>query len=189
MSRLFRHRVPLLALAALLGVAAGARAQSAPDAPLETIPVQPTSSEPEKPAPAEKADTSTSLETVVVTATKRRANPRDLPATIDAVRGDDIEQRGYQSQEDFLKLVPGVTFYNDNITANRITIRGIGADLVTSNTTGVFLGDVPFEDPTLPRVTLDPNPFDLERIEILKGPQGTLFGGSALNGAVRYVPQ
>lgn len=159
-----------------------------PDAsPLPTIPVATVASA--EPTPAVERKNQVTLDEVVVTATKREANLRSLPSSIAALRGEDIERLGYQSQEDFLKLVPGVTFSNDNITPSRITVRGIGADLNTSNTTGVFIGDVPFEDPTLPRVTLDPNPFDLARIEVLKGPQGTLFGGSALNGAVRYVPQ
>ncbi|HEY1076127.1 MAG TPA: TonB-dependent receptor [Fontimonas sp.] len=153
---------------------------------LPTIPVE-TRAAP-TPPPLSEAASPTRLEEIVVTATKREANARDLPASVSALHGDDLERLGVQSQEDFLKQIPGVTFANDSITPNRITIRGIGADLNTSNTTGVFIGDVPFEDPTLPRVTLDPNPFDLARIEVLKGPQGTLFGGSALNGAVRYVP-
>ena len=129
------------------------------------------------------------LEEIVVTATKRAENARDLPSSVVALSGADLEQKGAQGQEDFLKLVPGVTFTNDSTTASRITFRGIGADLNTSNTVGVFFGDVPFDDPILPRVTLDPNPFDMARIEVLKGPQGTLFGGSALNGAVRYIPE
>lgn len=129
------------------------------------------------------------LEEIVVTATKRAENARDLPSSVVALSGADLEQKGAQGQEDFLKLVPGVTFTNDSTTASRITFRGIGADLNTSNTVGVFLGDIPFDDPILPRVTLDPNPFDMARIEVLKGPQGTLFGGSALNGAVRYIPE
>lgn len=129
------------------------------------------------------------IEEIVVTATKRAESIREIPASIVAISGEAMEQKGYQGQEDFLKLVPAVTFMNDGVNANRITMRGIGADLNTSNTVGVFLGDVPFDDPILPRVTLDPNPFDLARVEVLKGPQGTLFGGSALNGAVRYVPQ
>ncbi|MES2682606.1 MAG: TonB-dependent receptor [Pseudomonadota bacterium] len=165
-----------------------AQTEPAPPAPLETIPVQSEAAPPEPPKP-EQRKVPRGLEEIIVTATKREANPRDLPASITALSGEQMESQGYQGQEDFLKLVPGVTFSNDTINANRVTIRGIGADLNTSNTTGVFLGDVPFEDPTLPRVTLDPNPFDLARIEVLKGPQGTLFGGSALNGAVRYVPQ
>ncbi|WP_269620644.1 TonB-dependent receptor [Zhongshania sp. BJYM1] len=129
------------------------------------------------------------IEEVIVTATKRDMNLRDIAASINAITGASLESSGAQGQEDFLKVVPGVTFYNDNVNSSRITIRGIGADLNTSNTTGVFIGDVSFEDPVVPRVTLDPNPFDLARVEILKGPQGTLFGGSALNGAVRYIPQ
>lgn len=160
---------------------------------LAVIPVVPLPQEAE-PLPAQESElpsrrTQGVLEEIVVTATKREANLRDLPLSISALRGEDLERSGAQGQEDFLKVVPGVTFTNDSVTASRITIRGIGADLNTSNTTGIFLGDVPFDDPTLPRVTLDPNPFDLARIEVLKGPQGTLFGGSALNGAVRYVPQ
>ena len=182
--------------------AAAAPAAAAPSATPEAAPASAPAEEPAQvatipvpqheavPAPvrSDEASAPAMLDTVMVTATKREANPRDLPSSVTALRGEDLEQHGYQGQEDFLKLIPGVTFSNDTITANRITIRGIGADLNTSNTTGVFLGDVPFEDPILPRVTLDPNPFDLARIEVLKGPQGTLFGGSALNGAVRYVP-
>ncbi|HVT37257.1 MAG TPA: TonB-dependent receptor, partial [Nevskiaceae bacterium] len=173
-------------LCALRVTAAWAQ-DSTPTPGVPTIPVQ--SQAAAEPEPAEAGPRAAQLDEVVVTATKREANPRDLPASVSAVRGEDLEKHGYQGQEDFLKLIPGVTFANDTVTANRITIRGIGADLNTSNTTGVFIGDVPFEDPTLPRVTLDPNPFDLARVEVLKGPQGTLFGGSALNGAVRYVPQ
>ncbi|MDP9141222.1 MAG: TonB-dependent receptor, partial [Pseudomonadota bacterium] len=150
--------------------------------PVRTTPAPPAMGRDDAGAPMQ-------LEEIVVTATKRAASPRELPSSISAVRGQDLEKIGAQGQEDFLKQVPGVTFVNDQITPNRITIRGIGADLNTSNTTGVFLGDVPFEDPTLPRLTLDPNPFDLARVEVLKGPQGTLFGGSALNGAVRYIPE
>lgn len=149
----------------------------------ETLPLIPVNkAEPLQPQHAR-------LEEIVVTATKRAENARDLPSSVVALTGSDLEQKGMQGQEDFLKLVPGVTFTNDGITASRITFRGIGADLNTSNTVGVFLGDVPFDDPILPRVTLDPNPFDMARIEVLKGPQGTLFGGSALNGAVRYIPE
>ncbi|HSW14493.1 MAG TPA: TonB-dependent receptor [Solimonas sp.] len=162
--------------------------QATPDeAPLPTIPV----AQKPQPVPALKEPRARAgmLEEIVVTATKREANPRDLPASVTALGARELEMRGAQGQEDFLKLIPGVTFTNDTINASRITFRGIGADLNTSNTTGIFLGDVPFDDPILPRVTLDPNPFDFARIEVLKGPQGTLFGGSALNGAVRYVPQ
>ncbi len=166
---------------------AGESSQAPAQEPLPTIPVAAK----EEPLPAQKPPRAPTglLEEIVVTATKREANPRDLPGSVTALGAQELEMRGAQGQEDFLKLVPGVTFTNDSINASRITFRGIGADLNTSSTTGVFLGDVPFDDPVLPRVTLDPNPFDFARIEVLKGPQGTLFGGSALNGAVRYVPQ
>lgn len=179
--------------AAESGTPAGAddRAGSDPASAAELLPTIPLATREPDPLPEEESapQRSSGIEEIVVTATKRAENIREIPASIVALRGADLEQKGYQGQEDFLKLVPAVTFMNDGVNANRITMRGIGADLNTSNTVGVFLGDVPFDDPILPRVTLDPNPFDLARVEVLKGPQGTLFGGSALNGAVRYVPQ
>ncbi|MDM4769830.1 TonB-dependent receptor [Solimonas sp. SE-A11] len=170
--------------------AQAARGESEPPVAPESLPTIPVAARTET-VPALKTARAPAglLEEIVVTATKREANPRDLPGSVTALGAQELEMRGAQGQEDFLKLVPGVTFTNDSINASRITFRGIGADLNTSSTTGVFLGDVPFDDPVLPRVTLDPNPFDFARIEVLKGPQGTLFGGSALNGAVRYVPQ
>jgi len=71
----------------------------------------------------------------------------------------------------------------------RITIRGIASEAGTNPTAGLLFEDVSFSDAYLPRVTLDPNPFDMTSVEVLKGPQGTLFGAGALNGAIRYVPQ
>lgn len=128
------------------------------------------------------------IEEIVVTATKREASLREIPVSIAVLTGENLEKSGAQGVEDFLKQVPGVTQLDEGSGARRITIRGIAADSGTNATAGTFIGDVPFSDPYLPRVSPDPNPFDMKDIEILKGPQGTLFGGSALNGAIRYVP-
>lgn len=128
------------------------------------------------------------IEEVIVSATKRDESLREIPATIVALAGEDLEQMGAQGVDDFIKLSPGVTLSDDSVNNKRITIRGVSADFTTIATTGSLFGDTPLNDTALPRVLLDPNPFDLATVEILKGPQGTLFGGSALNGAVRYVP-
>lgn len=127
------------------------------------------------------------IEEIVVTATKREQSLRDIPASISAFNGEDLEELGAQGQDDFIKMSPGVTLFDDGSNARRITVRGIASDNLTSVSTGILLDNIPFNDPYLPLVTADPNPFDLAQVEILKGPQGTLFGGSALNGAVRYV--
>ena len=156
---------------------------------LESIPVQPLKSEPEtSPSPNERRPP-TQIEEIVVTATKREQSLREIPASITALTGENLEQLGVQGVEDISRLVPGVTIYSPSEGATRVTIRGIAAPAATNATTGALFGDVSFTDAYLPRAALDPNPFDLKSVEVLKGPQGTLFGAGALNGAIRYVPE
>ncbi|MES2488259.1 MAG: TonB-dependent receptor [Pseudomonadota bacterium] len=128
------------------------------------------------------------LEEIVVTATKRAESVREIPASITALLGEDLEKMGVQGAEELMKMVPGVNMTQSGDSAARITVRGISAGAGTNSTTGILFGDVSFTDSYLPFLTLDPNPFDLQTFEVLKGPQGTLYGAGALNGAVRYVP-
>ncbi len=131
------------------------------------------------------------LEEVIVSATKRDVSLRDIPASIAVLNGADIEDTGATELADFLAHVPGVSLNPLNADQNRLSIRGVTADtanLLTSQTAAVLIGDSAFSDPFITAVSPDLNPFDLATIEILKGPQGTLFGGSALSGAIRYVP-
>jgi iron complex outermembrane receptor protein len=185
-----RRKAMLMFVGSLAGMHA-AQAQladeAAASAELATIPVQPS-----EPAPEDiegRAQPADQLEEVIVTSTKRTKALRDIPASITAMAGDDLERRGAQGAEDIVKLVPGVNITAAGDSAARVTIRGISAEAGTNPTTGVLFGDVSFTDAYLPRVTLDPNPFDLQSVEVLKGPQGTLFGAGALNGAIRYVPE
>ncbi len=129
------------------------------------------------------------IEEVVVTATKRSENLREIAASIAAFSGDDLEARGAQDTADIIKLVPGANLTSTGDSPARVTIRGISSDIGTSSTTGILFGNVSFSDTYVPFVALDPNPFDMQSVEVLKGPQGTLYGASALNGAVRYVPE
>lgn len=132
------------------------------------------------------------LEEVIVSATKREQAVRDIPASINALSGSSLEEQGAQELADFLKLVPGVTQNPLGSDQSRVTIRGVGADtarLTTSQTTAVMIGETSFSDPLFSAVTPDVNPFDLASVEVLKGPQGTLFGSSGLSGALRYVPE
>ncbi|AXQ29390.1 TonB-dependent receptor [Solimonas sp. K1W22B-7] len=166
--------------------ASGDAATPTPDV-LPTIPVaqQPEPLPETKPA----APRSAQIEEIVVTATKREQSIREIPASISALTGADLERSGAQGVEDMARMVPGVNFSADSINASKVTIRGISTTTLGNPTTGVLFGDVSFTESYLPRVTLDPNPFDMQTVEVLKGPQGTLFGSAALNGAVRYVPQ
>jgi iron complex outermembrane receptor protein len=140
-------------------------------------------------APPAAKPASTELESIVVTATKREESVESIPGSIAAISGGELEQRGSQGVADITALVPGVNVTMQDGTAARITIRGISSESDTNATTGILFGDISFNDSYVPHVMLDPNPFDMSSVEVLKGPQGTLFGASALNGAIRYEPE
>lgn len=135
---------------------------------------------------AESADAGQRVE---ITATKRLTYVRDIAGSVTAVTGRELERGGAQGLADFVKQIPGVQLIEGAPDQQRLSIRGGTSNSQFINpTTGTFIDDTPFDDPYAPRVYPDVNPFDIATVEILKGPQGTLFGGSALNGAVRYVP-
>lgn len=139
---------------------------------------------------ARSAESAVELEEVIVTSTKRSTTVREIPATINVLEGEALERQGVQSIEQIVAQVPGVNLSDDGAgNAKRVTIRGISSAPSTNFTAGTLFGDIPFSDPFVPKVQLDPNPFDMSTVEVLKGPQGTLFGGTGLNGMIRYVPQ
>jgi iron complex outermembrane recepter protein len=134
--------------------------------------------------PAESAQ----LQEIVVTATKREESARKIPATVNVLKGQDLEDIGARDMEDFLRYVPGVTLQEGATNNSRtISIRGVGPQQGANTTTGTLIDDVSIGDPYSSYVVADLDPFDLHDLEVLKGPQGTLFGASALNGALRYV--
>ncbi len=165
-------------------------ADDAPQNSPEPLPVIPVPQKAEAPPPNSDEPQKEVFQEVVVTATKFKENVRDIAGSVSAIHGEDLERRGYQDAADFVRLVPGVNMTGGGQPSDgtRITMRGVSNISGTTQTSGTFWGDVPFSDPFIARVTLDPNTFDLADVEVLKGPQGTLFGATALNGAVRYVP-
>ena len=130
---------------------------------------------------------------VVITANKRAEPQREVAGTVSVLDGADLERRGARSQEDSLKLAPGVQFNKGDIASNTITIRGIGTATANEGSgaqqgpTGAYLEDVPLASPVGKGVVLDPLTWDLDRVEVLRGPQGVLFGSGSLGGAVRYL--
>ncbi len=145
------------------------------------------------PAAATKAAPSTELERVVVTAGKRKQLQGDVAGTVTALTGDRLEQLGAETAEDVFKLSPGVQFNKGNADGALYSIRGIGTNTSSDNVifgqapTGIYIEDIPFTDPYVFISSPDVSPFDLERIEVLRGPQGALYGSSSLGGAVRYL--
>ena len=142
---------------------------------------------------------SAGLEEIVVTA-ERRADPLGkVPISISAYDQKTMDQQGVRSIEDIAALTPGVDFSSQNFGSgnnNFLAIRGVlsgNETLAGGNTldpTGVYIDDVPIQSR---RVSMEyngaafPEVFDLERVEILRGPQGTLFGAGAEGGAVRFI--
>jgi iron complex outermembrane receptor protein len=143
-------------------------------------------------APPAKAEEDTT-QRVVITANKRAEKQREVAGTVSVIDGSDLERRGARDQEDSLKLTPGVQFNKGDIASNTITIRGIGTATANEGSgaqqgpTGSYLEDVPLASPTGKGVVLDPLTWDLDRVEVLRGPQGVLFGSGSLGGAVRYL--
>jgi outer membrane receptor protein involved in Fe transport len=126
------------------------------------------------------------LEEVTVTATRQEESLSRVPISVSVETRDAMDLKGIKDFADVVKFTPGVSF--DNSETNAISIRGI-ASSGGSGTTGIYIDDVPIQmralgfnpDDTLIKV------FDLDRIEILRGPQGTLFGAGSEGGTVRYI--
>ena len=128
------------------------------------------------------------IEEIIVTATKREESLREIPQSITAFAGEALEKSAIQSVDQIVRMSPGVNLMDAGQQAGHVTIRGISSGQDANQTTGTIYGNVSLTDPYLQLVTLDPNPFDLKSVEILKGPQGTLFGAGGFGGAIRYVP-
>ncbi len=127
-----------------------------------------------------------SLQEIVVTATRREESASKIPISITAVSQDTMDELGVKDFQDLARYVPGVNI--DPTGTNAISIRGISSS-AGAGTTGVYIDDTPIQmrsvgfnpDDTLPRT------FDLQRVEVLRGPQGTLFGSGSEGGTVRYI--
>ncbi|MDP9141992.1 MAG: TonB-dependent receptor [Pseudomonadota bacterium] len=170
--------------------ASEAAAAEAEDAQLTpTIPVLELRPDQAVPPPS-RGDGPAQLEEIVVTATKREQSIRDIPASITAFSGEKLENSGKLNLNDFIQESPGVTAAQGAPGFTRLTFRGISTDTLPSagnaQPVGIFIGDTPFTDPYIANIVPDLSAFDLAGVQVLKGPQGTLFGGAALSGAIRY---
>jgi outer membrane receptor protein involved in Fe transport len=127
---------------------------------------------------------------IVVTATKREQSVRDVPGSISAVSEATLQKINAQSLSDYITRVPGVVFNDYQPGVSEVVIRGIASSTyheANQATTGYYLNQVPLIEPGFPLVIPDVDSFDVNRVEVLRGPQGTLFGSSSLGGAVNYV--
>jgi outer membrane receptor protein involved in Fe transport len=133
---------------------------------------------------------------VIVTAQRRQENIQDVPITIQALTSETLSQLNVQTFDEFIKYLPNVTQYSTGPGQGVIFMRGIsvgpsgGGGAQGGGTTDAFPAVAIYLDEQsaqLPSRNLDIYAADLERIEVLEGPQGTLFGGGALSGVLRYI--
>jgi iron complex outermembrane receptor protein len=130
------------------------------------------------------------IEEILVTATKREESLREIPQSISAFSGETLDAMGLLSTNEFLQETPGVVTNSLSPNLERVVMRGMETNGSPFNALGApvgsFIGDISLNDPYTNLLSPDFSSFDLHSVEVLKGPQGTLFGGSALAGAVRY---
>ncbi|HKQ81934.1 MAG TPA: TonB-dependent receptor plug domain-containing protein, partial [Steroidobacteraceae bacterium] len=125
---------------------------------------------------------------IIVTATRVSERLSRVAASVTAFDQVKLDEEGVRSMDDVSRLAPGVTFTNTSYSGRTdIAIRGIGSQ-VGASTTGIYIDDTPVQVRNIGQST-NPYPeiFDLQRIEVLRGPQGTLFGAGSEGGAVRFI--
>lgn len=133
------------------------------------------------------------LEEIVVTAQRREEKLSEVPISVAAFSPERLDVQGVRSIDDIARLTPGITFTRGdgrNAAASDIAIRGISST-VASSTTGIYLDDTPIQTRIIGAgasgFNTYPAVFDLERIEVLRGPQGTLFGSGSEGGTLRFI--
>lgn len=129
-------------------------------------------------------------EEIVVTASRRSQVLQSLPSSVSVLTESSIDRRGLDNFEDFAPLVPGVVLFQATRNRGVFNIRGIATNVFGSNSqdpVSVYLNETPIADSFGAVVQPDLRLFDIDRIEVLRGPQGTLYGSGALGGTVRII--
>jgi iron complex outermembrane receptor protein len=131
----------------------------------------------------------TAVEDVIVTATRRAERVQDVPVSVTTLSQEDLNERGIVNYDGLATATPGVVVNRasanfNNFTARGVATNGYGANL--QSTVAIYLDELPISSNGNSTI-LDPTLYDVERIEFLRGPQGTLFGSGSLAGALRIL--
>lgn len=195
---------PVFGLASL-GVHAQEQAQApmqtrqiaAPDAASTAMPgAAPGAAVPNVPPAAEMSKAQgkdgATLNTVVVTATRRREPAREVPMQVNVLSAEELQKSGAKTMSDYLSAEPGVDLNaSGGSGSGQVSIRGVTTGIQTGPTVGMYVDDVAFGGSTLfsqsATFALDMSLLDLNHVEILRGPQGTLYGAGAMGGLLKYV--
>lgn len=136
------------------------------------------------------ADQGGAVEEIIVTSTRSSELLSKVPLSVTALSNAQLDQRGVRSVDDLLRIVPGVTFTRGLGPTSTVSIRGVSSNSGAA-TTGVYLDETPIQSRRIGQggTTFNayPSVFDLERVEVLRGPQGTLFGAGSQGGTIRFI--
>src|SRR3984957_1951377 len=131
------------------------------------------------------------IQEIVVTAQKRESTVQTTPISITALTGQDLQDRGITDITSIVQSVPGVSMRTSGPGQTELEIRGMTSSGGNSSTVGFYLDDIPMTAPASAqngKVVIDPNLYDLNRIEVLRGPQGTLYGSGSMGGTIKLIP-
>lgn len=133
----------------------------------------------------------TGLQEIVVTAERRRDRLLDAPASISVLSSATLSELGAVQFRDFASTVPGLSFTTTGAGYTQITLRGVTSGFFPGSTVAIYVDDVPYGSSSAfaqaAQLSLDVGLFDIDRIDVLRGPQGTLYGASAMGGLIKYV--
>jgi len=142
-------------------------------------------------ADAAASDSGDQLTEVVVTAEKRTTTVQETAASITAVSSQEIEDRGIVDFNTLAQSVPGIAMRTSGPGQTEFEMRGLNSAGGNTSQVGFYLDETPLSSPAaaqLGKEEIDPTLYDLQRVEVLRGPQGTLYGSSSMGGTVKLVP-
>jgi iron complex outermembrane recepter protein len=131
------------------------------------------------------------LEEIIVTAEKRESTVQTTPISLTAVTGADIQDRGLADLDNLVQSVPGVSIRTSGPGMGEFEMRGIASTGGNSPTVGFYYDDVSLTAPSASnegKIVISPALYDLNRVEVLRGPQGTLYGSGSMGGTIKVVP-
>jgi len=144
------------------------------------------------PAPAEQAADETGVDRVIISAQKRPEKLQNAPISVTAFDSTKLDEMGIESVADVARQTPGLTVVSSGPGQNILIMRGISSTAGTAGTVGYYLDDTPISASSNAsllsiRGLIDPSLFDISQVEVLRGPQGTLYGSSSMGGTVKYL--
>ncbi|MEQ1538785.1 MAG: TonB-dependent receptor [Sphingorhabdus sp.] len=124
---------------------------------------------------------------IVVTARKREELLQDVPISVAALSGSQLAQQGLSDTAELATAVPGISIQDGGPGYRAVFIRGVASERGNAATTGFYIDEAPAQPGGTVQSIVEPLYFDVARVEVLRGPQGTLFGGSSMGGTIRII--